>query len=90
MSKRPGWDSLLLAVLVLALIQITGLAEQAALPTLVQDVLRHPILGALLPPSGIAAMSTEEAYYWYAKATQPAHGPRALRALRLLLSDDER
>lgn len=56
MSKRPGWDSLLLAVLVIALIQITGLAEQAALPTRVQDVLRHPILGALLPPSGIAAM----------------------------------
>ncbi len=56
MNKRPGWDSLLLAVLVIALVQITGLAEQAALPTRVQDVLRHPILGALLPPSGIAAM----------------------------------
>jgi hypothetical protein len=45
-----------LAVLVLALVQITGLAEQAALPTRVQDVLRHPILGTLLPPSGMAAM----------------------------------
>ena len=56
LSKRPGWDSLLLAVLVIALIQITGLAEQAALPTRLQDVLRHPILGSLLPPSGIAAM----------------------------------
>ena len=56
MNKRPGWDSLLLAVLVIALVQITGLAEQAALPTRVQDVLRHPILGTLLPPSGIAAM----------------------------------
>ena len=56
MNKRPGWDSLLLAVLVIALIQITGLAEQAALPTRLQDVLRHPILGSLLPPSGIAAM----------------------------------
>jgi hypothetical protein len=56
LSRRPGWDSLLLAVLVFALVQITGLAEQAALPTRVQDVLRHPILGALLPPSGIAAM----------------------------------
>ncbi len=56
MSRRPGWDSLLLALLVIALVQITGLAEQAALPTRVQDVLRHPLLGSLLPPSGIAAM----------------------------------
>lgn len=56
MSRRPGWDSLLLAVLVIGLVQITGLAEQAALPTRVQDVLRHPVLGALLPASGIAAM----------------------------------
>jgi hypothetical protein len=55
-SGRPGWDSLVVAVLVLALVQITGLAEQAALPTRVQDVLRHPLLGTLLPPAGIAAM----------------------------------
>ncbi len=54
--KRPGWDSLLVALLVLALLQITGLAEQAALPTRVQDVVRHPFLGSLLPASGIAAM----------------------------------
>jgi len=54
--RRAGWDSLLVAVLVLALLQITGLAEQAALPTRVQDVLRHPILGSLLPPAGMAAM----------------------------------
>lgn len=39
---------------------------------------------------GITSMSDEEAYYWYAKATQPTSGGRALRALRLLLSDDER
>ena len=56
-ERRPGWDSLLLAVLVLALVQITGLAEQAALPTRVQDVLRHPILGSLLPAAGAAAMA---------------------------------
>ena len=55
-ARRPGWDSLLVVVLVLALLQITGLAEQAALPTRVQDVLRHPVLGALLPPAGVAAM----------------------------------
>jgi hypothetical protein len=39
---------------------------------------------------GIASMSDEEAYYWYAKATRPDTGGRTLRALRLLLSDDER
>lgn len=54
--RRPGFDSLVVAVLVLASVQITGLAEQAALPTRVQDVLRHPILGSLLPPAGVAAM----------------------------------
>ncbi|MCL4828722.1 MAG: DUF2029 domain-containing protein [Caldilinea sp.] len=53
---RPGWDVFLLALLVFALLQIVGLAEQAALPNRLQDVLRHPILGALLPPSGYAAM----------------------------------
>ena len=52
----PGWDALLLAVLVVALLQITGLAEQAALPNRVQDVLRHPILGNLLPAAGAEAM----------------------------------
>ena len=46
---RPGWDALLLRVLVLALLQIAGLAEQAALPNRVQDVLNHPLLGNLLP-----------------------------------------
>jgi hypothetical protein len=55
-SRRPGWDALLLALLVFALLQITGLAEQAALPTRLQDVLRHPILGNLLPAAGEAAM----------------------------------
>jgi hypothetical protein len=51
-SRRPGWDALLLALLVFALLQITGLAEQAALPTRLQDVLRHPLLGNLLPAAG--------------------------------------
>ena len=54
--RTPGWDALLLAVLVFALLQITGLAEQAALPNRVQDVLNHPILGQLLPSAGMAAM----------------------------------
>lgn len=39
---------------------------------------------------GIASMSDEEAYYWYAKVIHPDAGGRGLRALRLLLSDDER
>lgn len=39
---------------------------------------------------GVAAMSDEEAYYWYAKTTRSSGGRRALRALRILLSDDER
>ena len=54
--RRPGWDVLLLALLVFALLQIVGLAEQAALPNRLQDVLRHPILGTLLPPAGYTAM----------------------------------
>ena len=39
---------------------------------------------------GVAAMSDEEAYYWYAKATRSSGGRRALRALRILLAGDER
>ena len=35
---------------------------------------------------GVAAMSREEAAYWFSKA----HQPRGLRAIRLLLSDDGR
>ena len=54
--SAPGWDAFLLAVLVFAVLQITALAEASALPTLVPDVLRHPILGNLLPASGEAAM----------------------------------
>lgn len=54
-TSRPGWDVLLLALLLFALLQITGLAESAALPTRVADVLRHPLLGKVLPPAGYAA-----------------------------------
>ncbi|MFO7633318.1 MAG: hypothetical protein R6W76_12295 [Caldilinea sp.] len=53
---RPGWDVFLVALLVFAVLQIVGLAEQAALPNRLQDVLRHPILSALLSPAGYAAM----------------------------------
>ncbi len=54
-TRRPGWDALLLALLVIALLQIIGLAESSALPTLLQDVLRHPWLGGLLSPPALAA-----------------------------------
>jgi len=55
-ATRPGWDTLLLALLTFAHLQILGLAESAALPLRLQDVLRHPILGRLLPETGLQAM----------------------------------
>lgn len=39
---------------------------------------------------GIASMSDEEAYYWYAKVTHDRVGARSLRALRLMLAEDYR
>jgi hypothetical protein len=36
---------------------------------------------------GVAVMSTEEAYYWFARATGPI-GNRARRALRIMLAED--
>lgn len=57
-AGAPGWDVFLLAALVFALLQMVGLAEEAALPNRVQDGLRHPILGNLLSPAGEAAMGT--------------------------------
>ncbi len=56
-SGLPGWDALFLALLVCALLIIDSFAE-ATLPTLVQDELRHPVLGALLPGQGAAALGT--------------------------------
>lgn len=55
-ALRPGWDALLLTILVFARLRVDSLAEGAVLPFRVQDVLRHPLLGHLLPPAGIAAM----------------------------------
>lgn len=53
----PGWDALLLAGLVCAVLMINGFAE-ATLPTLLQDELRHPLLGKLIPAAGAAAMGS--------------------------------
>ena len=60
-----------------------ALAIKAAAP-LTRPSRRQAVL------EGIAAMSVEEAYYWYAKTTRPETGVRALRALRILLADDGR
>jgi hypothetical protein len=51
----PGWDALWLALLVFALLMITGFAE-SSLGNRFQDVARHPFLGQLLPAEGVAAM----------------------------------
>lgn len=53
----------------------------------VDPIRRRPRARAVL--DGIAAMSDEETYYWYAKTTHSDTGNRALRALRLLLADDQ-
>lgn len=53
--RRFGWDVPLLALLVFSLLMITGLAQEAALPTRVADVLRHPWLGGLLGEPARAA-----------------------------------
>jgi hypothetical protein len=58
-APNIGWDALLLVVLVFALLEIVGFAEVAALPNLVQDVVRHPLLGRLLPARGLAALGTQ-------------------------------
>ncbi len=55
-SPRPGWDVYWVILLTLGVLQVVGLAEQAALPNRLQDVLRHPLLGTLLPAAGYAAM----------------------------------
>lgn len=56
-ARRPlGRDTLLVAVLTIATLQINGFAQAAALPTRVQDVVRHPWLGGLLPQAGLDAM----------------------------------
>ena len=54
-SARPGWDTLLVAVLLFALLMITGFAE-SGLGGRFGDVARHPLLGNLLPATGVAAM----------------------------------
>ena len=38
--------------------------------------------------SGLAAMSDEEAYYWYAKCAGGPHATRSRKALRILLAEE--
>ena len=54
--RRPGWDALLLAVLVFAQLRVGSLAEPLATPLARQDVQRHPLLGQILSAEGLAAM----------------------------------
>ena len=54
-AAQPGWEALLLAGLVIALVRITSFAE-GTLSELRQDVLSHPILGNLVPPLGEEAL----------------------------------
>jgi len=51
----PGWDALLIALLLFCLLMINGFAE-GSLGGRFQDVARHPWLGQLLPATGVAAM----------------------------------
>ncbi|NJN82285.1 MAG: DUF2029 domain-containing protein [Caldilineaceae bacterium] len=53
--RKIGWDVFLLALLLFAVLNVTGLAEAAALPHRVQDVLHHPLLSKMLPAAGMAA-----------------------------------
>lgn len=53
----PSWDALVVVGLVCAVLMINGFAE-ATLPTLVQDELRHPLLGNLLPEAGELAIGS--------------------------------
>ncbi len=55
-DPRPDWDTLVVALLTVATLQINGFAQASALPMRVADVVRHPWLGGLLPPAGLAAM----------------------------------
>jgi hypothetical protein len=64
----------------------SGVRLAVALLT-VQPISRRSRREAIL--GGVAAMSTEEAYYWFSRVTGPV-ASRARRALRILLADDGR
>lgn len=51
----PGWDALLVAVLIFSILMITGFGE-SGLGGRFADVARHPLLGQLVPTAGVAAM----------------------------------
>lgn len=54
-QSLPGWDALLVALLLFCGLMINGFAE-GSLGGRFQDVARHPWLGQLLPAAGVAAM----------------------------------
>ncbi len=51
----PGWDALLVTLLVFCVLMITGFAE-SGLGSRFDDVARHPWLGQLVPLAGVEAM----------------------------------
>ena len=69
------------------LTQIPGV--RLALQVLASQPLRRPQRRREIA-SGLQAMGDEEALYWFARVRAGADGGRALRALRLLLADDQR
>ena len=55
--RRPGWDALVVGVLTFAHLQILAFGEMSIpLDMRLNDILRHPILGNLLPTAGEEAM----------------------------------
>lgn len=54
LPRRPSWDAYLVGILALAHLRILAFGEQVALPLdmRLNDILRHPLLGNILPPTG--------------------------------------
>lgn len=70
--RRPGWDVFLLALVVIATMQILAFGETAVPQEMrLEDVARHPLLGNILPDLGEANLS--------------GPGPRPAEPLALIL-----
>lgn len=61
LPRRPGWDAFLVGTLVLAHLRILAYGEQVSLPLdmRLNDILRHPLLGNLLPTAGEQAFGLQ-------------------------------
>lgn len=58
--RKPGWDTYLVGLLAFAHLRILAFGEQVGIPLdmRLNDVLRHPILGNLLPSAGEEALGS--------------------------------